>query len=163
MGFIIRLIIRKICTFIAKRSIGSYGKGLLVNFPCSFTKKTKIGSNCSFNGMKVMGNGVVQIKDNFHSGKECMIMTNNHNYEGSKLPYDDTYIVQNVTIDENVWIGTRVIILGGVHIGEGAIIQAGSVVVGDIPALAIAGGHPAKVFKYRNANHYYELKEKGCF
>lgn len=36
---------------------------------------------------------------------------------------------------------------GGVTIGEGAIIQAGSVVVSDIPKYAIAGGSPAKVFK----------------
>lgn len=52
---------------------------------------------------------------------------------------------------------------GGVLIGEGAIIQAGSVVVSDIPACAIAGGHPAKVFKFRDKEHYYRLKEEGKF
>lgn len=47
------------------------------------------------------------------------------------------------------------IVLGGVIIREGAIIQAaGSVVVDDIPKCAIAGGHPAKVFKYRDREHY---------
>ena len=68
------------------------------------------------------------------------------------------YIVKDVVIEDNVWIGTHVIILGGAHIGEGAIIQAGSVVVGDVPALAIAGGHPAEPFKYRDEDHYYKLK-----
>ena len=62
-----------------------------------------------------------------------------------------------------MWIGTNVIILGGVIIEEGAVIQAGSVVVNDIPACAIAGGHPAKVFKYRDKEHYLKLKQEGRF
>lgn len=55
------------------------------------------------------------------------------------------------------------IVLGGVRIGEGAIIQAGSVVVKDIPRCAIAGGHPAAVFKYRDIEHYDTLKAAGEF
>jgi len=66
-------------------------------------------------------------------------------------------------IEDNVWLGHRVIILGGVTIGEGAIIQAGSVVVKDIPKYAIAGGHPAKVFKYRDIKHYNRLKKEKKF
>ena len=68
-----------------------------------------------------------------------------------------------IVIEDNVWLGNRVIILPGTHIGEGAIIQAGSVVVGEIPKYGIAGGHPAKVFKYRNAEHYEKLKKEGRF
>jgi acetyltransferase-like isoleucine patch superfamily enzyme len=56
-----------------------------------------------------------------------------------------------------------VIILPGVTIHEGAIIQAGSVVVKDIEKCAIAGGHPAKVFKYRDIEHYEKLKKEGKF
>lgn len=51
-------------------------------------------------------------------------------------------------------------ILPGVKIGEGAIIQAGSVVVKDIEKYAIAGGHPAKTFKYRDIDHYEKLKQE---
>lgn len=163
MKKLLKKLLRAICTFCAKKKVKSYGKDLKVSFPCSFTQNTVIGNNCSFNGIKITGDGVVTIGDNFHSGKECMIITNNHNYEGEKLPYDDTYIVRDVNIGENVWIGNRVLILGGSNIGEGAIIQAGSVVVGNIPALAIAGGHPAKQFKTRNADHYYRLKSEGKY
>lgn len=53
--------------------------------------------------------------------------------------------------------------LGGVKIGEGAIIQAGSVVTRNIPSCAVAGGHPAVVFKYRDKEHYYKLKSEGKF
>jgi len=48
-------------------------------------------------------------------------------------------------IEDNVQIGTGAIILGGVHIGEGALIGAGAVVTKDIPSWASAGGVPAKV------------------
>jgi acetyltransferase-like isoleucine patch superfamily enzyme len=43
------------------------------------------------------------------------------------------------------------------------IIQIGNVVVPNIPPCAIAGGHPAKVYKYRNKEHYYKLKGEGKF
>jgi len=99
------------------------------------------------------------IGDNFHSGSNVRVITQNHNFDnGTRIPYDSTYIYKDVIIEDNVWVGTGVIILGGVTIGEGAIIQAGSVVVHDIPKYAIAGGHPAKVFSYRDKEHYEELK-----
>jgi len=106
----------------------------------------------------------VRIGNNFHSGPGCLIIAQNHNYDhGAAIPYDDTYIVKPVRIEDNVWIGSRVIILGDVTIGEGAIIQAGSVVTSDIAACGIAGGHPAKVFKWRDKEHYYKLKEERKF
>ena len=127
------------------------------------TPQTILGKNPNFNGFNVIGKGKVVFGDNFHSGVECMIITQYHNYEGDAIPYDSTYIQKDVTIGDNVWLGNRVIILGGVNIGEGAIIQAGAVVVKDIPPCAIAGGNPATVFKYRDKEHYYSLKEQGKF
>ena len=79
------------------------------------------------------------------------------------IPYDDTVISKDVVIEDNVWLGNRVIVLPGVTIGEGAIIQAGSVVVKDIPKCAIAGGHPANVFSSRDKDHYEKLKKEGKF
>lgn len=54
-----------------------------------------------------------------------------------------------IIIEDGVWIGSNSVILSGVKIGRGAIIGAGSVVLKDIPAYAIAAGNPAKVIKYR--------------
>lgn len=164
MRALIKKSLTMICTYFALKKVDIFGKNIKVNFPCKFTNNTRIGENCHFNGMEISGNGVVDIKDNFHSGKKCMIITGYHNYDnGNSIPYDNTYIHKDVKIEENVWIGSRVIILGGVTIGEGAIIQAGSVVVNDIPSCAIAGGHPAKVFKYRDKEHYYKLKKEKKF
>ena len=47
----------------------------------------------------------------------------------------------------DVWIGMDVIVLGGVTIGNGSVIAAGSVVTKSIPENVLAGGVPAKVIK----------------
>ena len=155
---------RYLFTNFIKFQVGSYLSPLYVNGLSFVTKKTKLGKNISFNGMSIRGCGNVIIGDNFHSGLECMMITQNHNYDtGTAIPYDEAYVCKDITIEENVWLGHRVIILGGVTIGEGAIIQAGSVVVKDIPKYAIAGGHPAKVFKYRDIKHYERLKKDKKF
>lgn len=55
----------------------------------------------------------------------------------------------NIQVDDDVWIGFGSTILSGVHIGQGAIVAAGSIVTKDVPAYAIVGGVPAKVIRYR--------------
>jgi len=140
------------------------GNNLKVNGPSYVTPMTELGNNINFNGIKIQGQGKVIIGDNFHSGVECMLITDIHNYDnGKSIPYDETVISKDIIIKDNVWLGNRVIILAGVIIGEGAIIQAGSVVVNDIPKYGIAGGHPAKIFKYRNKEHYEKLKKEKKF
>ena len=154
---------RAIYTFMAKRQLASYGVALRVNHSCKFGGHVVVGDHCNFNGMWVSGNGNVKIGNYFHSGQECLIITQNHNYEGEMIPYDKTYIKKNVTIGDFVWFGHRVTVVGNVNIGEGAIVAAGAVVVKDVPPLAIVGGNPAKVIKYRDAEHYYLLKSQGKF
>lgn len=139
------------------------GKDLYVGGKSYVTSNTYLGEHVCFNGMSMSGNGKITIGNYFHSGSGCQIITSFHNYEGREIPYDDTFINKDVTIGECVWLGNNVIILGGVTIGEGAIIQAGSVVCKNIPPYAIAGGHPAVQFKARNIEHYLKLKEEKRF
>lgn len=149
---------------IVKRQARSVGSGLCVNGYSHVTSNTVLADNVNFNGLEVSGQGAVSIGSNFHSGPQCLLITQFHNYDhGTALPYDATYVLKPIVIEDNVWLGSRVIILGGVTIGEGAIIQAGSVVVSDVPACGIAGGHPAKVFKSRDRDHYARLKQQGRF
>lgn len=121
--------------------------------------KVIFGKNNHFNGAKIYAQGGVTFGNNFHSAKGLIILTQNHNWKGEKLPYDETIMIKPVVIGDNVWIGINVIILPGVSIGEGCIIQAGSVVSSSIPDLAIVGGNPAKVIKFRNSEHYEKLKK----
>lgn len=164
IGKLIKRIRTYFFTCICRKSAKEYGSNLHINHWSRFTSKTFIGNNCHFNGIKVTGNGKVVIGDNFHSGANILILTSNHNYDtGKSIPYDDTTIDGDVLIEDNVWLGQNVTILQGVRIGEGAIIQAGSVVVKDIAPCSIAGGHPAKVFKMRDEQHYYNLKAENKF
>lgn len=54
-----------------------------------------------------------------------------------------------VMIGNDVWVATGALILGGVHVGDGAVIAAGSVVTGDVPPYAVVGGVPARVIRMR--------------
>ncbi len=52
-------------------------------------------------------------------------------------------------IGNDVWIGSHAMVLGGVKVGDGAVIGAGAVVTKDVPPYAIVGGVPARIIRYR--------------
>lgn len=153
-----------LCTTVIKRRVAAYGESLRVNNYSSMGQNVFIGNFCNFNGMRISGGGRVVIGNYFHSGANCLILAQNHNYDsGKKIPYDETYIKKDVSIGDFVWLGNNVIIVGGVTIGEGAIIAAGAVVTKDVPYCAIVGGNPALVLKYRRISHFEELKRLNAF
>lgn len=110
---------------------------------------TDIGSFCSVGSNLICGLGIhptdfVSTYPGFYSSK-----TTRAYFFGSAHK-----IVENkqINIASDVWIGSRVTILGGITIGVGAVIAAGAVVTKDVPPYAIVGGVPAKVIKYRFNN-----------
>jgi virginiamycin A acetyltransferase len=62
----------------------------------------------------------------------------------SDLPYKGDTVIEN-----DVWIGQNVTVMPGVHIGNGAIIAANSVVTKAVPAYHIAGGNPCRIIRKR--------------
>jgi len=56
-----------------------------------------------------------------------------------------------IVIEDDVYIGARVIILPGRKIGRGAVIGSGAVVTKDVPEYAVVAGNPARIVKYRGA------------
>ena len=56
---------------------------------------------------------------------------------------------KRVTVGNDVWIGVRTMVMGGVTIGDGAVIGAGSIVTKDVPPYAVVVGVPAKVIRFR--------------
>lgn len=151
-------------TSAVRLQVAEYENPLRVAGLTRLSPHTHLGRNTNFNGLKIYGVGRVEIGNNFHSGVECMIITDFHDYDsGSALPYGPEKSVRPVAIGNHVWIGSRVTILGGVTIGEGAVVQAGSVVTSDVAPLAVVGGAPARQFKTRDREHYQRLKSAQQF
>lgn len=95
-------------------------------------------------------------------GLETIIFTIEHQYTaGESLPYDPVRLVKPVYIEDYVWMGLRVCIAPGVRVGEGAILGLGSVVLQDVPPLAIVAGNPAQILTYRSKPDYERLKSEG--
>jgi maltose O-acetyltransferase len=98
-----------------------------------------VGENCRIGSNTTIGNNV-------RMGPDVIICTQNHKY--TRETYEG-FIRKPVTIEDNVWIGYRVIILPGVRVGKNSIIGAGAVVSKDVPPYTVVGGVPAKVLKIR--------------
>lgn len=130
----------------------------------SSVAKVDVGNHVSFNGMTISGYGSVKIGNYFHSGTNVKIMLGSHDYVNDEwLPYGKGYTQKKVVIDDFVWLASDVTISGNVHIGEGAIVAIGSVVVKDVPKCAIVGGNPAKIIKYRDIEKFDKLKGEGKY
>src|SRR4051794_4400237 len=114
-----RSLLRKYWTRKIRRQAGFLLGPLPVKYESNVTAQTFLGRNVHFNGMRITGRGRVTIGDNFHSGEGCMMISQIHNYRGDMLPYDKTYIERPIVVEDNVWLGSRVMVLGGVRIGEG--------------------------------------------
>lgn len=93
----------------------------------------------------------IRIGNDVMMGPEVCILGSTHNYESSDVPMrlQGRTTLQPVVIGDDVWIGTRAIILPSVSIGRGAIIGAGAVVTKDVPSFAVCAGNPARVIRYR--------------
>ena len=103
-----------------------------------------IGINCKVSGKVTIGKNVMM-------GPDVIILTKRHKFERTDISMiDQGYDTPApVTISDDIWIGTRSIILPGVTIGKGAIVGAGAIVTKDVPEYAIACGNPAQIKKYR--------------
>ena len=147
------------CAAIGKNVYICAGYSISSPIKLSIGRDTWIGENffAKCEGGIAIGSGVI-----ISRGTE--IWTSNHNYDSidlQSLPYDRRFVLKKVCIGDNVWIGSRVTIVPGVTIGEGAVVGAGAVVTKDVPPLAVVGGNPAKVLKYRNKEIYNKLKQEN--
>ena len=124
-------------------------------------RNIEIGDNCVINKNVILdGRGEkLIIHNNVDIASEVMIWTEEHDVQS----LTHTLKSQQVEIMDNVWIGTRAIILPGVKIGEGAVVAAGAVVSKDVNPYEIVGGVPAKKIGMRNQNLNYKLSFKPFF
>ncbi len=99
-------------------------------------------------GVKISAAKSVRLGDNCMLAANVVISDSDwHGIYNRIRPFRCT---RSVVIENNVWLGERVIITKGVTIGENSVIGAGSVVTRDVPANSIAAGNPARVIKTIN-------------
>ncbi len=105
------------------------GARTFINYGCSIsaTKHISIGPDCKI-------------------GMEVLMMDNDyHQLDPTKRGVRPASAP--IVLEENVWLGARVIVLSGVTIGAGSAVGAGSVVTRNIPPHSFAAGQPARVIK----------------
>lgn len=149
-----RIIIGK--NFTCNNKFSSNSIGLIQ--PCLFNINTEgsriiIGNNVGISGSTINATTSVSIGDNTIIGSGCLITdTDSHPIlaEHRLLQYGGAQYTRHapIVIEDNVFIGARSIIMKGVHIGNGSVVGAGSVVTKDVPANVIVAGNPAKIIKY---------------
>ena len=103
--------------------------------------KLQLGNSFINSDCKIRCHKSITIGDNCAISHDVTIM------DGDGHMTDGIQNSQPIIIEDNVWIGTRVTVLKGVRIGQGAIIAAGSIVNKDVPASVMVAGIPAKIIK----------------
>lgn len=111
----------------------------------------ELGKNSYLSHNTIIGvNDEIIIGNNVMVAAHVSIRDSDHEFSDLTIPM----IKQGITsapirIQDDVWIGHGAVITKGITIGRGAIIGANAVVTKDVPELAIVGGVPAKLIRYR--------------
>ena len=132
---------KKICTLGADVNIE---KNAYFTPQLTVGDRSGIGVDCEIYGPVTIGKNVMM-------GPEVIIFTHDHEFSRTDIPIMDqgNGPVKPVSVGDDCWIGRRVMIMPGVHIGNGCVIGAGAVVTKDIPPYSVAEGVPARVIKSR--------------
>jgi len=150
---------RRFRAFLLRSLFVSHGKDFLFDPDGTYSfGNIFVGDDVSLGQRPILLATRSQIKIGNHVmfGPEVTIRGGNHRIDlvgrfmksvkdDEKRPEDDLGVV----IEDDVWIGTRAIILHGVTIGRGAVVAAGAVVTRDVPPYAIVGGVPARIIRFR--------------
>lgn len=141
------------------------GKGVILmkkNGSISIGDRSVLHKNVKLSAWGTEGNAQIHIgsrtyigdRTEIHAGKNVTIGDNcDISWDVTILDRDyhklgtATEEFRPVSIGNRVWIGCHAIILKGVHVGDGAVIAAGSVVTKDVPPRALVAGNPARVIR----------------
>lgn len=110
-----------------------------------------IGEHCSipYNSFWVVGDRVT-IGDHVVFGHYVDLYASDHDPDDPAFPRRNAPI----TIHDWAWIGSRVMIMKGVTIGEGAVVAAGSLVTKDVAPYTIVAGRPARFMRERGTHEF---------
>lgn len=110
----------------------------------------RTGHDCTLNAFCVVRGGTITLGDSVRIGAHTSILAFNHGMADPELEVHRQPITEKgISIGNDVWIGSNVVIVDGVTVGDKAVIAAGAVVTKDVPAGAVVGGNPARLIKWR--------------
>ena len=135
---------------LGKMILRSCGKDVIIERGADFSENVSIGSHSAI-GECALLSGTIILGDYVMMGPHVSMYSRNHEYRRLDTPINrQGYQPERpIVVGNDVWFGAYSIILPGVNIGNGVVIGAGAVVTKDV---AIVGGNPARVIKYRNEN-----------
>ena len=140
----------KVRQSLAGRLFKSMGDRVIVGTRVEFGSGADIemGSGSNIGRSSWISNDTV-FGANVMTGPEIIVLSYNHATQMNGTPFNQQgYSSRSpVIVEENVWIGTRAILLPGVRIGRNSVIGAGAVVTKDVPPNSVVAGNPAKVVK----------------
>lgn len=151
---------KKLRYLLCRASFRDCGIGVNVEPRAFFTSGAQISIGpYSGIGLGTRLYGRITIGSHVMMGEHVLILTRHHRFDDTTVPMDRQGLDEEkpVVIGNDVWIGSRVIILPGVHIGDGAVLGAGSVVTKPVPAWAIVGGNPARIIRLRKSNAVHRI------
>lgn len=145
--------IAKLRAFFWSTFLKKCGKNVYIKPGCKFfhPKGIEIGDHTLIgDNARIGGKFGVKIGSFVSFAGDIDVFTVRNSYEDWHKPLCfQGYTGSPVEIGDDVWIGTKAVIMPGVKIGRGAIIGASAVVTKDVPSYAIVGGIPAKIIKFR--------------
>ncbi|MEO7496756.1 MAG: DapH/DapD/GlmU-related protein [Massilia sp.] len=103
-------------------------------------RRVFVNQNCTFYDL-----GGIDIGDDVMIGPNVSIITAGHPLDPAQRR--SVTIGKPIKIEKNVWIAAGATIIGGVTVGENAVVAAGAVVTRDVPANTLVGGNPARVIR----------------
>lgn len=142
---------KRIRAFCGKLILRDCGTNVNIEKGAHFSSEMSLGNNSGI-GINAQIAPYVSIGNDVMMGPECMMYTVNHGMERTDVPMwrQNFTKPKPIVIEDDVWIGSRVIILPGVHVGKGSVIGAGAVVTKSIEPYSVVGGNPAKLIRKRD-------------
>ena len=137
---------------ICQRLFGYCGKNARIEPRAFFHsgRMVQLGAYSSI-GENARIRGSVKIGDHVMMGEDVLILSQNHAHVRTDITMDQQGFLPDETVEigDDVWIGSRVILLPGIKIDRGAIVGAGAVVTKNVPEWAVVVGNPGRIVKTR--------------
>ena len=126
------------CRIGARTRIGPFveiQRGATIGSDCKIQSHAFVCDGVTIGDAAFIGHGVIFINDNIPRATT----------ETGRLRVPSDWELQRTTVERGASLGSGAVVLGGLHIGEGAVVGAGAVVTRDVPARAKVAGNPAHV------------------